>query len=437
MGTTSEHVIDAFAGRNPHWHDSEAYLHSGENDAESQHSVAVNDWSCVGGKPMKVFPDFLGMSMPGYRYGITGATRPLMIVKPCACPGGVLQPPMEYDYGVRDSDGLWHVKSDKKFMGFYSAHQAGAHFEEKSGSVGTKRRRIHLPEPLDGGMTQILTAKQVSPNHLVVSGSPLVPVDDPEFFEGVGKSARPTNSSRRRNSFTIGEWLIDVFRSGLSSVAKTYQGSDDLKNRFQREGETFFHIGKRQCFEVVRDRDDGHENEDSNRSTEVPDNKLGSSRCDKVLGSSTTAFFGASTGSEPYSADYGCVAGPQTRGEDAGKRMGQFWSTVIAETDCPCDDEFSMIANKVKRPTVDVVLNPATLQTVRQILRLDFPLEQIPEDYLEVHQFLDAKARKGALQVYFQPQGHTWVFHGFSEKGEKEAVGETVQKMHQFSDGFY
>eukprot|EP00391_Amoebophrya_sp_Ameob2_P003460 CAMPEP_0179006326 /NCGR_PEP_ID=MMETSP0795-20121207/14480_1 /TAXON_ID=88552 /ORGANISM="Amoebophrya sp., Strain Ameob2" /LENGTH=370 /DNA_ID=CAMNT_0020701051 /DNA_START=110 /DNA_END=1224 /DNA_ORIENTATION=- len=159
-------------------------------------------------------------------------------------------------------------------------------------------------------------------------------------------------------------------------------------------------------------------------------------RANSVLPAARTAFgFTAGAGSEPYAADYGCIKGPDARGLDAGQRQGAFWSTVVAETDCPCDDEFALVANQVKRPRIDVVLSPTTLQTIRQILKLDFPLGRIPESYLDVHKFLDEKARMGELQQYFERRGGTWVFHGFDDGGGDRL--DLPGAAAKYSGGFY
>ena len=92
---------------------------------------------------------------------------------------------------------------------------------------------------------------------------------------------------------------------------------------------------------------------------------------------SSSSFWSAQAGDEPYAADFGCVGAPSDRGSDAGVRQGRFWSTVVAETYCPCDTESGLLVNNVLKPTVDVVLAPSTMQTFRQILKLDFPAEDI------------------------------------------------------------
>ncbi|CAD7928888.1 unnamed protein product [Amoebophrya sp. A120] len=383
---TGKHVTDAYAERNPFWHTAE--------DVTKQHEK-LNDWSCVAGKPMRGFPDLIGASLPGYRYGMTTAVRPLMIIKPCACPGGILQPPEEFKYGVRDTDGLWHVPADKKFAGFYSSDQlvdgnSSSSCGSSSRRVGSKKiksgARILLPMK---GKSHLVQAWQVRPG-LTVIGQPAPPEADNFCYSddvtrtSVAAGKEKTTQVEEQESAWFGQrWLSNLIWQLRSGSSRSTQPTST-------------------SIAVAATQD----------ATDTGPSSKPITACKK------SNFFSASLGTEPYAADFGCVDGPSTRGDDPGKRQGQFWTTVVQETDCPCDTEFSMIVNNVKRPQVDVVLNPTTMQTVRQILKLDYPLEEIPENYLAVHQFLDTKRRLGTLQPYFQPQGHTWVFHGWGGAGD-------------------
>eukprot|EP00392_Amoebophrya_sp_AT5.2_P013823 g13955.t1 len=81
----SRHVTDAYAARNPFWHVGE--------DVTMQHEKK-NDWGCAAGKPMKGVPDPVGVALPGYRYGMTTAIKPMVILRrgstyfPGHCSGG-------------------------------------------------------------------------------------------------------------------------------------------------------------------------------------------------------------------------------------------------------------------------------------------------------------------------------------------------------------
>ena len=66
---------DYFSESNPSWVASD--YHQGGH-------VKLEDWTCAGGHPVN------RSSMPGYRYGMTNAIKPLLVIKPCACPGGVI-----------------------------------------------------------------------------------------------------------------------------------------------------------------------------------------------------------------------------------------------------------------------------------------------------------------------------------------------------------
>mmetsp|Transcript_13272 Transcript_13272/g.32437 ORF Transcript_13272/g.32437 Transcript_13272/m.32437 type:complete len:376 (-) Transcript_13272:256-1383(-) len=368
----SRHVTDAYAARNPFWHVGE--------DVTMQHEKK-NDWGCAAGKPMKGVPDPVGVALPGYRYGMTTAIKPMVIVKPCACPGGVLQPPEEFSYGTRDSDGLWHVPAKQRFAGFCEVGTGGRRGRGRGGNAVAKKP------------TQMLHALLVDKGKC-------------ELLSGV-RHVRPG---------------LRVVGDDTTSVAdaRNYEAKEDPGSLWQL---LVYHLSKR-LSELLSTPALSHA---------AP---VAPTRANSVLPAARTAFgFTAGAGSEPYAADYGCIKGPDARGLDAGQRQGAFWSTVVAETDCPCDDEFALVANQVKRPRIDVVLSPTTLQTIRQILKLDFPLGRIPESYLDVHKFLDEKARMGELQQYFERRGGTWVFHGFDDGGGDRL--DLPGAAAKYSGGFY
>lgn len=65
-----------------------------------------NDWSCMSGPPMR------NPRLPGLKYGSSIEMRPLTMMLPCPCAGGVWSPPHADDGAELDSDGLWHEAQD-------------------------------------------------------------------------------------------------------------------------------------------------------------------------------------------------------------------------------------------------------------------------------------------------------------------------------------
>lgn len=141
----------------------------------------------------------------------------------------------------------------------------------------------------------------------------------------------------------------------------------------------------------------------------------------------------------------GCTAGPGTlselvpdrkcgRGKEPGARVGPFWATVVEESDCLCDDEWSMVANNVKKPRVDVTLNPTTMTTFRAILRLDFPINTyIPNELGDLYSFLTSKSYEKQLPNYYEYDGDTnrWIFHGYEQR---QAEGVEANGSHTMAE---
>jgi len=512
-------LIDHFSETNPSWIAS---------DATPGSKAKVEDWSCVGGHPVN------RQAMPGYRYGLTTAIKPMLVVKPCACPGGVIQPPAEYTYGIRDSDGLWHVNERAKFTGFVDKKgvarggiKAGCGagkklYNHKSALISGQRYELPSngktvftslgrrgPGRVFKGLSRDVTVvgadvmapgatnKRVLPAVEDHATTPLSPFTS--FVEGLRSKLSTTLSAVLPSSFTSfaagrhhhnhrhdhhdhhehsfrssafpgpevatpAEAMSDPGQVDPSTAVNGDPASsqDDLLNEqnkppLTKEGErmesiqaareeanqeTVDSMGWQQRAEVgksggelssirgeladARGRITGEDSEENKAAKEEADRLAAEEAEAQAQWDTAMSSFSTEPGQEAYSADFGCVAGPDTRGEGPGTRAGgPFWSTVVGETDCPCDDENAMIANRVQKPKMDILLAPSTVETFRQILKLDFPMEKIPGGLIGVTEFLDDKRFAGRLQKYFIPRATDgrWIFHGFRASDKEIEAG--------------
>ena len=481
------------------------------DDVPNSH-YEVEDWSCVGGSPAT------RETMPGYRYGMTGATKPMLVIKPCACPGGVLQPPAEYTYGIRDSDGMWHVTERAKFTGFghvphavavpntvginlsgtvkrpviksvldpsgkeevvrityygKGTHATSAAVAPESSRSTAESRRLEAAKFLSSTSSQIQIAG-LSPNGQTTflgGPDPLSSQYAPRATgkrHGAGSTNRGSNYEKRipgvkwmklpeaqiRNDrdtsrISAAQAELESFKFqdlrgsveiGLSYLSNAFgflgshkRGSDDvgisvsgllssISAHVSPASFNFRSMLPTSFPGLPMNRDTDEHNEDVGNdqpapasSTEVRSEEIeaatvtnenveemgnghpfpkeeapeaadnangspdGGEGADSPEESSTTGedvdsavqeqasssdshqepandeaawergefYFSNAAGQEPYSADFGCVRGPDERGSSPGARKGgPFWSTVVAETDCPCDTEEAMIANR-------------------------------------------------------------------------------------------
>lgn len=67
----------------------------------------MDDWSCIKGPPAQ------NQNLPGLRYGASIEMRPLTMLLPCPCAGGVVTPPHADDGAELDASGLWHDPQDR------------------------------------------------------------------------------------------------------------------------------------------------------------------------------------------------------------------------------------------------------------------------------------------------------------------------------------
>lgn len=65
-----------------------------------------DDWQCMKGPPIG------NDRLPGIRYGSSIEMRPLTVVLPCPCAGGVWSPPHADDGAVMDASGMWHMPTE-------------------------------------------------------------------------------------------------------------------------------------------------------------------------------------------------------------------------------------------------------------------------------------------------------------------------------------
>ena len=64
-------------------------------------------------------------------------------------------------------------------------------------------------------------------------------------------------------------------------------------------------------------------------------------------------------------------------------------------------------------------------------------LHNIPNNYMELHKYLDRKRLAGALQSYFRPAKRTWVFKGNVANGGADPVAERqAEGIMEFSSFF-
>merc|ERR1719327_1357586 len=64
-----------------------------------------DDKTCVRGPP--------DIGLPGLRYGTSIEMRPMTMIMPCPCAGGVWNPPHADDGAELDATGLWHNPQDR------------------------------------------------------------------------------------------------------------------------------------------------------------------------------------------------------------------------------------------------------------------------------------------------------------------------------------
>lgn len=73
----------------------------------------VDDWTCIKAPPVNRLGLPSNERLPGLRYGASIEMRPLTMLNPCPCAGGVWTPPHADDGAELDASGLWHLPRDQ------------------------------------------------------------------------------------------------------------------------------------------------------------------------------------------------------------------------------------------------------------------------------------------------------------------------------------
>lgn len=265
----------------------------------AKEDAIVNDWGCVKGPP------WTNDRLPGMRYGASIEMRPLTMMLPCPCAGGVMTPPHADDGGQLDASGLWHEPQDRW------GNSAIAGLPKPVLSMLTN------PPPFAPDMEPYEHDKsgrwfprpRALPGAGIPGGGPMVP----------GPGAMPSSGPRPEGPTAL--------------IAEPTEGGGTMPDR---SGVVPLH------------------------GVQKAGALKGSFMLPDML---TKTYF---PGSEPYSIDYGCVEGGKTAPYQLpGKRWKDtpMWTAIAVPTPCPCAlGTFSTFnqpeANHVPRPPDSVFITP-------------------------------------------------------------------------------